>query len=179
MPPQTEAETVAIIDKLHKLIREVPLEYLGDVEKAATDLFRHRREDEAEQVEEGGAGGTCASPAKRRKKDGGKAKRSGLEDLKALQAYLREKVPVEAVMPSESLHYNPTGDFADHTAANTVSVDSFLWDEADVDELCDAGKLSRNFCLDCGSRNTKPLNFVSHSLSIPELNFLFTKALPA
>ena len=37
-------------------------------------------------------------------------------------------------------------------------VDSFLYDEDDVDMLCDSGQFSRNYCKDCGSQNTAPLS---------------------
>lgn len=59
-----------------------------------------------------------------------------------------------------------------------------------MDELCDEGKLSRNYCLDCQSTNTKPLSkaaelcmnfhrlscavdFISHSASVLQLQFLY------
>lgn len=54
-----------------------------------------------------------------------------------------------------------------------VHVDGFLYTEDDVDELCDSGKLSRNYCLKCGSKETRPLNFISHSASVVQLQFLF------
>lgn len=54
-----------------------------------------------------------------------------------------------------------------------MHVDGFLYTEDDVDELCDAGKLSRNFCQKCGSKDTKPLNFISHSASVVQLQFMF------
>ena len=132
-------------------------------------------EDEVVAEKSGGSRSKSAGGGKPLKRQ--KRAKGGIEELRALQAYLREKVPVEAVFPSEKLHFNPTGDFKDHTADNTISVDGFLWDEADVDELVDAGKLPRNMCLECGSRSTAPLNFVSHSLSIPELNFIFNTQL--
>lgn len=84
-------------------------------------------------------------------------------------------------------------------------MDSFLYDDDEVEQLVEEGKLSRALCIDCGSMNTKMLSkgtrtcvvffsfflhstlggflqllldFVSHSASIPQLLFLFTKALP-
>ncbi|KAJ4919357.1 hypothetical protein JOQ06_000772, partial [Pogonophryne albipinna] len=50
----------------------------------------------------------------------------------------------------------------------TVHVDSFLYDEEEVDSLCDEGSLSRSYCLSCGSTRTAPL----------ELHFLFESVLP-
>ncbi|KAK6014555.1 methyltransferase domain protein [Ostertagia ostertagi] len=41
-----------------------------------------------------------------------------------------------------------------------------------------AGKLQRRFCVDCGSRNIKDLNFISHSLAHCQLEFIFTQLVP-
>lgn len=57
-----------------------------------------------------------------------------------------------------------------------VHVDGFLYDEDDVDKLVDKGKISRNFCGACGSRDVRPLTFISHSLSLPQVtSFLANK----
>lgn len=60
----------------------------------------------------------------------------------------------------------------------TVHVDSFLYDDDLVDSLCDEGKMSRTYCLSCGSTRTAPLDFISHSFSASELRFLFLNVLP-
>ncbi|ORZ14494.1 hypothetical protein BCR42DRAFT_329116 [Absidia repens] len=67
--------------------------------------------------------------------------------------------------------------FAEYNETNTVHVDGFLFSEEDVDDLCDEGKMSRNYCLDCQSRNVAPLNFISHSASVLQLQFLYQVAL--
>ncbi|ORX45330.1 hypothetical protein DM01DRAFT_1340140 [Hesseltinella vesiculosa] len=90
---------------------------------------------------------------------------------------LRQKVPLSAEAPGEKITLPQSEDFADYTTENTVHVDSFLYSEDDVDELCDEGKLSRNYCLDCQSRNVAPLNFISHSASVLQLQFLYQVAL--
>jgi hypothetical protein len=59
-------------------------------------------EEEEAQGEEG-------KPPKRRRMKAPEPEKSGIEELVALQSFLREKVPVEAVLPSEKLVYNPTG----------------------------------------------------------------------
>ena len=43
---------------------------------------------------------------------------------------------------------------------NTIYVDAFLYDDERFDELCDDGKLSRNYCTNCGSHDVKPLGKV-------------------
>lgn len=40
---------------------------------------------------------------------------------------------------------------------HTLHVDAFLYDDEQVDELCERGELDRNYCLQCGSHKTKPL----------------------
>ena len=51
---------------------------------------------------------------------------------------------------------------SDCDSKTTVHVDAFLYSEEDIDELCDAGKMSRQFCQDCGSHNTAPLSKYPH-----------------
>ncbi|KAM4724494.1 uncharacterized protein FYW61_014906 isoform 2-T7 [Anableps anableps] len=65
-----------------------------------------------------------------------------------------------------------------HRERPTVHVDSFLYSEEQVDALCEEGAMSRNYCLSCGSFRTAPLDFISHSFSVSELQFLFQNVLP-
>lgn len=43
-----------------------------------------------------------------------------------------------------------------------MHVDAFLYDEETVDSLCEEGKMSRNYCLNCGSHRTAPLGKCLH-----------------
>ncbi|KAF9944068.1 hypothetical protein BGZ70_005073, partial [Mortierella alpina] len=86
---------------------------------------------------------------------------------------LRDRLPVHAEAPSEDITIPSSEEFEGYTKDNVVHVDGFLYTEDDVDELCDEGKLSRNYCLKCGSKETRPLNFISHSASVVQLQFLF------
>ncbi|KAI8144043.1 hypothetical protein BJV82DRAFT_556879 [Fennellomyces sp. T-0311] len=90
---------------------------------------------------------------------------------------LRNRVPISAEAPGEKTMIPDTKNYSDLTEQNTLHVDGFLFSEDDVDDLCDQGKLSRNYCLDCKSRNVKPLNFISHSASVMQLQFLYQVAL--
>jgi hypothetical protein len=45
------------------------------------------------------------------------------------------------------LQFSLISQFKSYTEKNTLSVDGFLYEEDDIDDLCDAGKLSRNYCL--------------------------------
>ncbi|XP_051503131.1 uncharacterized protein zgc:109986 [Myxocyprinus asiaticus] len=94
--------------------------------------------------------------------------------LQSIAEDLRACLPLEAVVPSETMAIQKT-----HQKLHpTVHVDAFLYDEETVDSLCEEGKMSRNYCLSCGSHRTAPLDFISHSFSISELQFLFQNILP-
>ncbi|KAK7142707.1 hypothetical protein R3I94_012155 [Phoxinus phoxinus] len=94
--------------------------------------------------------------------------------LQSIAEDLRTCLPLEAMSPSETMAIQKT----QQKPHPTVHVDAFLYDEETVDSLCEEGKMSRNYCLNCGSHRTAPLEFISHSFSIPELQFLFRNVLP-
>nr|XP_029532053.1 uncharacterized protein LOC115139017 isoform X2 [Oncorhynchus nerka] len=130
--------------------------------------------------------------------------------LQSISEDLRACLPLEAVLSSESLAIQKT----QQNPQPTLHVDAFLYDEDTVDTLCEEGKMSRNYCLNCGTRRTAPLDmspiehvwdaldgrvslpdsvphpdsiqqlctaikeFISHSFSILELQFLFQHVLP-
>ena len=50
--------------------------------------------------------------------------------------------------------------------SRTVHIDSFLYSDEDVNQLCDEGKLSRFYCMECGSHNTRPLSKLSSVMLI-------------
>ncbi|XP_066550832.1 uncharacterized protein LOC136717224 isoform X2 [Amia ocellicauda] len=94
--------------------------------------------------------------------------------LQAIAEDLRASLPVAAVLESEPMAVQKT----QQAARPTVHVDAFLYDEEAVDSLCEEGKMSRHYCLNCGSHRTAVLGFISHSFSAVELRFLFQHALP-
>eukprot|EP00048_Salpingoeca_helianthica_P018634 m.242657 g.242657 ORF g.242657 m.242657 type:complete len:331 (+) comp25986_c0_seq1:153-1145(+) len=100
------------------------------------------------------------------------------ETLHTIAAELRAQLPLDANAPGEHVVYPQTGDNSECTAANTVHVDGFLYDDDEVDVLVDEGKLTRALCTACGSRATQPLNFISHSMSIAQLEHLYGTVLP-
>ncbi|KAM3919898.1 uncharacterized protein RB166_014376 [Leptodactylus fuscus] len=87
---------------------------------------------------------------------------------------LRNCLPVEAMVGSEK----EAVENIQSLQRPTLHVDAFLYDEDTIDSLCEEGKMSRNYCMSCGSTKTAPLDFLSHSFSILELKFLFHHALP-
>ncbi|XP_066492890.1 uncharacterized protein [Tiliqua scincoides] len=94
--------------------------------------------------------------------------------LKSIAEDLRHSLPTEAMLNSEPLAIQKLN----QQTKPTVHIDAFLYDDDCIDSLCKEGKMSRNFCLSCGSHQTAPLEFISHSFSIAELKFLYQHVLP-
>uniref|UniRef100_A0A3B4WG70 Zgc:109986 n=1 Tax=Seriola lalandi dorsalis TaxID=1841481 RepID=A0A3B4WG70_SERLL len=91
--------------------------------------------------------------------------------LQSIADDLRASLPLDAMLPSETTAHHKR-------SQPTVHVDSFLYDDEQVDSLCEEGTMSRTYCLSCGSYRTAPLDFLSHSFSVSELQFLFQNVLP-
>ncbi|XP_075699795.1 uncharacterized protein LOC142664529 isoform X2 [Rhinoderma darwinii] len=87
---------------------------------------------------------------------------------------LRNFLPVEAMVESEK----QAMENIQRLQRPTLHVDAFLYNDDAIDSLCEEGKMSRNYCMSCGSTKTAPIDFLSHSFSILELKFLFHHALP-
>ncbi|XP_061750920.1 uncharacterized protein zgc:109986 [Nerophis ophidion] len=94
--------------------------------------------------------------------------------LRSIADELRASLPPDAMVACES-HVRQK---VRQRARPTAHVDAFLYDDERVDALCEAGRMSRCYCLACGSSKTAPLDFVSHSFSVSELAFLFRNVLP-
>nr|XP_057946434.1 uncharacterized protein LOC131140224 [Doryrhamphus excisus] len=94
--------------------------------------------------------------------------------LRSIADDLRASLPQDAMLASETNVQKKM----QQRSHPTVHVDAFLYDDEHVDALCEAGTMSRSYCLQCGSIRTAPLDFVSHSFSVSELFFLFRNVLP-
>ncbi|XP_034965317.1 uncharacterized protein LOC118082268 [Zootoca vivipara] len=94
--------------------------------------------------------------------------------LRSIAEDLRDCLPKEAMLSSEHLALQKL----QQQTKPTVHIDAFLYDDDCIDSLCEEGKMSRYYCLMCGSHRTAPLEFISHSFSISELKFLFRHVLP-
>ncbi|XP_068456949.1 uncharacterized protein zgc:109986 isoform X2 [Clinocottus analis] len=94
--------------------------------------------------------------------------------LRSIAEELRASLPPAAMLSSESTAHAKM----QQCSRPTVHVDGFLYDEDQLDVLCEEGTMSRSYCLSCGSHRTAPLDFISHSFSISELRFLFQNVLP-
>ncbi|XP_034431685.1 uncharacterized protein zgc:109986 isoform X1 [Hippoglossus hippoglossus] len=94
--------------------------------------------------------------------------------LRSIADDLRASLPPDAMLPSEAAAHQKM----QQRPRPTVHVDGFLYDDEQVDSLCEEGTMSRTYCLTCGSQRTAPLDFISHSFSVAELQFLFQNVLP-
>ncbi|XP_019500240.1 PREDICTED: uncharacterized protein LOC109383889 isoform X3 [Hipposideros armiger] len=94
--------------------------------------------------------------------------------LKNIAEDLRNCLPLETMLSSEHLALQKI----QQRPEPTIQVDAFLYDEDFIDSLCEEGKMSRNYCMVCGSHQTAPLGFVSHSFSLMELKFIYHHVLP-
>jgi hypothetical protein len=99
------------------------------------------------------------------------------EMVESIRQWLRKRLGPRAVAPGEVFHYpDHVPDFAGYTACSVEHTDAFLYDDDELDELVDEGKLSRYYCGSIGPRDIRELNFVSHSFSIAQLRFLFSES---
>ncbi|XP_046982734.1 uncharacterized protein LOC124552495 [Schistocerca americana] len=98
--------------------------------------------------------------------------------LKTIADDIKEVLPPDAVLPSENISTPLVGENADCDPRHTLHVDAFLYDDEQVDDMCEDGRLDRNYCLQCGSHKTRPLTFISHSASRERLRYIFRALLP-
>ena len=63
--------------------------------------------------------------------------------------------------------------YSQDVSESTVHLDSFLYDDNTVDELCEKGQMSRNYCMKCGSHETKAIGklFYNFDLSCNTIQF--------
>ncbi|CAJ0588139.1 unnamed protein product [Cylicocyclus nassatus] len=100
-----------------------------------------------------------------------------IKKLRDIADHIRMKIP-DGTVKSEKIVWPTGGHDADCEERNTVHVDCFLYDDKAMEEMIKAGKFQKRYCVDCGSRNVQDLNFISHSLSHPQLEFIFTQLVP-
>jgi len=98
--------------------------------------------------------------------------------LREIASTLRQQLPISAVLDSEKNFWPEYGIDSDCRPETTVHVDAFLYDETEIDRMAENGQLNRNYCCACGSHATRPLTFISHSLSVDQLRYVFTVLIP-
>ncbi|XP_076315833.1 uncharacterized protein LOC143228452 isoform X2 [Tachypleus tridentatus] len=108
----------------------------------------------------------------------GSAPAIALRKLRRIADEIRGMVPQCGILPSEEIQTPITGENADCDPHHTVHVDAFLYEEHHIDDLVAEGRMSRNYCKKCGSNEVAPLTFISHSMSIQRVQFIFRSMLP-
>ena len=98
--------------------------------------------------------------------------------LDRIAAELRERLPREAVLPSERVQQPALGEDAGLDPRACQHLDGFLYDAEAEEQLVEEGLLSRQYCRDCGSRNTADLTLLTHSCSKERLQSMFLTLLP-
>ncbi|KAL7299799.1 hypothetical protein TKK_0007543 [Trichogramma kaykai] len=99
--------------------------------------------------------------------------------LNTIAEHVKKILPLEAILPSEKFVVpQDSSKNSDCKPDITISVDEFLYDDEDIDDLVDQGKMSRFYCTKCKSKNIKPLIFISHSMSKDALYYIFNDRLP-
>ncbi|EPY43463.1 hypothetical protein AGDE_00458 [Angomonas deanei] len=95
--------------------------------------------------------------------------------LVKVKGFLNEKYPFGSIEEPTRV---PNSGEVSATAAPVVSVDAFLYDEEDVQQLIEKGQLSDRYCLECGSMKTGLTEFITHSFSRDQLVFIVCYVLP-
>jgi len=101
--------------------------------------------------------------------------RKGLSHVAAFSRSLQPNF--EAVCPSENIQA-PVNCPEGLNFQNTAHVDAFLYDEAEIEELTNDGKIPTHYCRDCGGKNVGEVELLTHSCGRDDLEFIFDALLP-
>ena len=100
------------------------------------------------------------------------------KDLTSVALFCKTLQPnAEAVFPSEQINA-PVNSPDGLNFQNTMHIDSFLYDEADVQDMTEEGKIPSHYCKDCGSKNCEEIEVLTHSCGRDDLEFIFDVLLP-
>ncbi|XP_078314152.1 uncharacterized protein LOC111129813 isoform X2 [Crassostrea virginica] len=93
--------------------------------------------------------------------------------LESIREDIRTLLPLNGVTPTEKICTPSVGPNADCESTTTEHIDAFCFNDDDIDDLCDEGQMSRNYCTNCGSKSIQPLTFITHSASVKEIKYIF------
>ncbi|XP_033335068.1 uncharacterized protein LOC117225532 [Megalopta genalis] len=102
-----------------------------------------------------------------------------LRNIKQIVIDIRDRVPFDSILPSENIVAPTVGENTDCDAISTKHIDAFLYDNNEVDDLIQEGKLDNLYCGKCGSTNVKTYNIISHSMSVSTMVYVFCNILPS
>ena len=99
-------------------------------------------------------------------------------NLTSVANYCRSMQPnFEAIFPSEQLSA-PVNSTEGLNFQNTAHVDAFLYDNSEVEDLTEGGKIPTHYCKVCPSRDIGEIEVMSHSMGRDELEYIFDTLLP-
>eukprot|EP01135_Chromosphaera_perkinsii_P004374 Nk52_evm25s279 gene=Nk52_evmTU25s279 len=102
----------------------------------------------------------------------GKAKK--IVQMEKIKRLIKAKLPtVDAMAPGERTFIPENESFQGYTTENTINIDGFLYNDNDVDDMCDSGAFPRSICTACNSTDVVDMNYISHSMSDEQLKILF------
>ena len=170
-------------DYLDKLIQEKE----GEAKQLDTEF----EQIEDEKVSEEGASNDSESTSSE-EDENGKPKqttqeiiKSNLKVLQKIKQSLRDRIPNnDGYAPNERFYFpgevaeetNPNRQFEGYSKYNTINVDGFLYDNEEMNEMFRGGLIPEFYCEKCCSSNhVKPMNIISHSFSLDELSFIFSR----
>jgi len=79
---------------------------------------------------------------------------------------------ISGCSPDEHIVYPNNENFSKGND-KTKTVDAFLFDDDELDELDTSGKLSRQFCTKCSSESIEDYDIISHSFGLNELESIY------
>ncbi|ESO85583.1 hypothetical protein LOTGIDRAFT_107662 [Lottia gigantea] len=98
--------------------------------------------------------------------------------LDCIRDEIRELLPLSAISDGEHITFPKVGPNADCDPKTTIHIDAFLYDDEEIDELEEEGKISKKYCVNCGSKQVKPLDFITNSMSVKQIKYIFEYVLP-
>ncbi|XP_015440429.1 PREDICTED: uncharacterized protein LOC107195157 [Dufourea novaeangliae] len=110
--------------------------------------------------------------------NGNNTQEEQLRNIKQIVIDIKNRVPFNGILPSEHIVPPTIGENSDCDDISTKHIDAFLYDNKEVDELIDEGKLDNLYCADCRSTNVKEYNIISHSMSVSAMIYVFHNILP-
>ncbi|XP_076633573.1 uncharacterized protein LOC143347867 [Colletes latitarsis] len=101
-----------------------------------------------------------------------------LGNIKRIATDIRSRIPFDGILSSEFITPPNVGENSNCDATSTKHVDAFLYDNKEVDELIEEGKLNNLYCANCGSTDVNEYNIISHSMSVSAMLYIFHSVLP-
>eukprot|EP00730_Choanoeca_flexa_P007650 TRINITY_DN12368_c0_g1_i10.p2 TRINITY_DN12368_c0_g1~~TRINITY_DN12368_c0_g1_i10.p2 ORF type:complete len:331 (+),score=57.89 TRINITY_DN12368_c0_g1_i10:2454-3446(+) len=101
-----------------------------------------------------------------------------LQMLSSIRDFIKDNYGWQGTAPGEKLFFPEQGQLGALDEQATAHVDSFLLTSDDVTDLVACGDLHNAYCASCGSTDINDTDFLSHSMSLEQLHFIFTTALP-